>query len=282
MNDAMQNSSAFHRPLIWILFFVFIMGGARLLLPRIVFVPTAEIVATPADIGLPFDDVVFTTEDGVQLNGWYIPAKNSRGTLLFFHGNAGNISHRIDSIEIFNDLGLSVFIIDYRGYGRSEGSPSIPGVTLDALAAWKWLTEEKKIPPEKIVVFGRSLGGAAAMELMRHVTPRALILESTFSSLPEMIRIPFMAPIVRLVVGDIWNSAEAAAALTVPTLCIHSPDDGIVPYRLGRRLYDAVAGEKEFVEIRGGHNEGFFISMDVYFPALDMFLTKHFGSSSNR
>ena len=248
------------------------------MLPRIVFVPTAEIVATPTAIGLPFEDVTFTASDGIRLNGWYIPAQGARATLLFFHGNAGNISHRLDSIKIFHDLRLSVFIIDYRGYGRSEGGLSIPGVTLDALAAWKWLTEEKKIPPEKIVVFGRSLGGAIAMELMRHAKPGALILESTFSSLPEMIKIPFMAPLARLVVGDVWNSAEAAGALTVPALCIHSPDDWIVPYSLGRRLYDALPGEKTFVQIRGGHNEGFLDSIDVYCTALDKFLTKHFGT----
>jgi alpha-beta hydrolase superfamily lysophospholipase len=161
--------------MILLLFLVSILVFMRLMLPQIVFVPTAKIAATPAAIGLPFDDVFFTTSDEVRLNAWYIPAQGARATLLFFHGNAGNISHRLDSIKIFNDLGLSVFIIDYRGYGRSESRPSIPGVTFDALGAWKWLTEEKKIPPEKIVVFGRSLGGAIAMELMRHVEPRALI-----------------------------------------------------------------------------------------------------------
>jgi len=234
---------------------------------------------TPAVVDLPFDDVALTTEDGVRLNGWYIPAKDARGTLLFFQGNAGNISHRnrLDTIEIFHSLGLSVFIMDYRGLGRSGGSLSIPGATLDALAAWKWLTEEKKVPPEEIVVFGRSLGGAIAMELMRHVTPRALILESTFTSLPEMVRVPFLTPIARLVTGDVLNSIEAAGAVTVPTLCIHSPDDLLIPYSMGRRLYDAVTGEKMFADIRGGHSFGFLESIDVYRPALDMFLTEYFS-----
>ncbi|MCL2009980.1 MAG: alpha/beta hydrolase [Synergistaceae bacterium] len=271
------NNLTYYRPLILFLILALIVLALRLSLPRIVFVPSAEIIATPAALELPFDDVFFEASDGVRLNGWYIPAENARGTLLFFHGNAGNISYRLNSIDIFNKLGLSVFIVSYRGYGRSEGEPSIPGVTFDALGAWKWLTEEKKVPSEKIVVFGRSLGGAVAMELMRRVEPRALILESTFSSLPEMIKIPFMAPVARLVVGDIWNSAEAASELTAPTLCIHSPDDWIVPYSFGRRLYDAVASEKTFVQIRGGHNDGFLESLDVYLPALDAFLTKHFG-----
>jgi fermentation-respiration switch protein FrsA (DUF1100 family) len=247
----------------------------RFLLPRIVFMPAAELTANPGAYGIPFEDVNLTASDGVRLHGWYIPAGNARGSLLFFHGNAGNISDRIDSVKIFHDLRLSVFIIDYRGYGRSEGSPSISGTALDALAAWKWLTEKKGVDADKIVVFGRSLGGAVAMELMRSVKPRALILESTFSSLSEMVRPAFLTPAARLVTGGAWNSAKTASLLTAPVLCIHSPDDSIVPYSLGRRLYDAVASEKTFVEIHGDHNEGFLESFGTYFPALDAFLTKY-------
>jgi fermentation-respiration switch protein FrsA (DUF1100 family) len=254
-----------------------LLAGIRLLLPWAIFKPTAKLIATPTARSLSFKDVTLTTSDDVKLHGWYVPAKNPRGTLLFFHGNAGNISWRVDSIEVFHNLGMSVFIFDYRGYGQSEGRPSIPGTALDALAAWKWLTEERGVKGEEIVVFGRSLGGAIAMDLMRHVKPGALILESTFSSLPEMVRIDFLTPVARLLVGNPWDSAQVAAALTTPTLCIHSPDDWTVPYRLGKRLYDAVASEKTFVEIRGSHNEGMWDSFDIYRPALDAFLTKHFG-----
>ncbi|MDR1875596.1 MAG: alpha/beta hydrolase [Synergistaceae bacterium] len=259
------------------LLFVFVFFGLRLLLPWLVFMPTATIEAMPRAFNMPFEDVFLTTSDDVRIHGWYVPAPNARGTLLFFHGNAGNISWRLDSIEIFHDLGLSVLIIDYRGYGRSGGRRSVPGVTLDALAAWNWLTEEKGVPADEIVVFGRSLGGAVAMDLMRYVKPRALILESTFSSLPEMVRLDFLAPLMRLLIGDVWNSAEVAATLTVPVLSIHSPDDRTVLFKLGKRLYDAVASEKTFVEIHGSHNEGFQDSWDIYVPALDAFLTKHLG-----
>lgn len=245
-----------------------------------VFHPDKKIAYTPEDIGLEYEQVYFTTSDGIRLNGWYVPAPESRGTLLFFHGNAGNISHRLESLEVFHGLGLSVFIFDYRGYGESEGKASVEGTALDALAAWKWLAEEKGTPPDKIVVFGRSLGGAVAMELMRHIRPKALILESTFSSLPDMARVKFLTPLVRLLIGDIWNSEEAARTLTVPTLVIHSPEDEIVPFRLGTRLYEALAGEKAFVEIEGGHNEGFSQSMLIYRPALDAFLTARFGRFS--
>ncbi|MDR1581490.1 MAG: alpha/beta hydrolase [Synergistaceae bacterium] len=266
---------------LWLVFLlVVLVFSIRPLLPWIVFRPTREHVRTPEAYGLEFEDVTLVTSDGVKLSGWYVPAPEARGTLLFFHGNAGNISHRLDSIEIFHYLGLSVFIVDYRGYGKSEGRRSIPGVTEDALSAWRYLTEERGISPDDIVMFGRSVGGAIAMQLMRYVTPRALILESTFSSLPEMIRVPFLVPAVRFIIGDVFNSAEIASELTVPALFFHSPDDGNVPYRLGRRLYEAAAGEKTFVEISGGHNEGFLESIDVYRPALDEFFTKHFGSYS--
>jgi fermentation-respiration switch protein FrsA (DUF1100 family) len=251
----------------------------RFLLPWAVFKPTAALSLTPAARGIAFEDVILTTSDGVRIHGWYVPAPDARAVLLFFHGNSGNISNRIDSIEIFHDLGLSVFIIDYRGYGRSEGRLSIAGTTLDGLAAWRWLTEEKGAPAENVVVFGRSLGGAIAVDLTRYAEPGALILESTFSSLPDMVRVDFLAPLARLIIGDVWNSVDVVSTLVVPTLCIHSPDDWIVPYRLGKRLYDAVAGEKTFVEIRGGHNEGFMESIAVYRPALDAFLTKRFGES---
>jgi fermentation-respiration switch protein FrsA (DUF1100 family) len=117
------------------------------------------------------------------------------------------------------------------------------------------------------------------MQLMRreNVKPRALILESTFASLPEMIRVPFLIPVARLVVGDIFNSAETAAALTVPALFLHSPDDDVVPYRSGRHLYELAAGDKTFVELRGDHNGGFLESIDIYRPALDKFFTRAVG-----
>jgi fermentation-respiration switch protein FrsA (DUF1100 family) len=257
----------------------FLLCGVRFALPWLIFKPSAWFAGapTPAALGLPFEDVTLSASDGVSLRGWFVPAPNARAVLLFFHGNAGNISHRLSSIEIFHGLGLSVFIFDYRGYGQSGGKASIEGTALDALAAWRWLTEEKKILPREIVVFGRSLGGAVAAELSRSVTPGALILESTFSSLAEMVRIPFLEPLAKLVVGfGVWNSAKAVSASTVPTLCVHSPDDRLVPYRLGKRLYNAVAGEKKFFEIHGGHNEGFLESIDIYRPVLDAFLTRHF------
>ena len=248
----------------------------RFFIMWIIFQPSKHIEWTPDQSGLDYESVFITASDGVKINGWYVNCKNSRGTVLFFHGNAGNISHRGDTIKIFNSLGMSVFIIDYRGYGESEGSPSIKGVDLDALAAWGWLISEKKISAEKILIFGRSLGGAVAVELMRNVKPKAAILESTFSALADMTGFDFISPLAGLFVGGAWNSALTAANINTPTLCIHSPEDELVPYRLGKRLFNALAGEKYFFDITGDHNSGFLMSMPVYKEQLGMFLKKYY------
>lgn len=270
------------RIVIELLILAALVASLRFLLPWVALHPTAEIAQDPSSYGMAYEDITITASDGLRLNAWYVPAKNPRGTLLFFHGNAGNISGRLHSIDTFNGLGLSVLIVDYRGYGRSEGRRSIASTSQDALAAWKWLTEERGAPADDILVFGRSIGGAVAMQLMRDAKPRALILESTFSSLPELVRVDALVPLARFIVGDVLNSARVAGTVDVPVLFIHSPDDDIVPYRYGRRLYDAIASpEKTFVEIRGGHNEGYFDSHDVYLPALEAFITKHFGPRSS-
>ncbi len=150
--------------------------------------PGRALVATPQQIGLRYEDVDFVSEDGVGLHGWFIPADNARGSLLFFHGNAGNISHRLDSIAIFNALGLDVFIFDYRGYGQSQGRTTEAGTYRDAEAAWRYLTETRGVDAGDIVVFGRSLGSSIAAWLASRQRPAGLIVESSFSSVPSMAR----------------------------------------------------------------------------------------------
>ena len=150
--------------------------------PSMIFFPNATLGQTPADWGFSYEDVFLETENGVRLHGWYIPSHGSRQTLLFFHGNAGNISHRGASVEIFHRLGLNVFIFDYQGYGKSQGKPDEKGLYKDARAAWSYLTNQRGFDQEDIILFGRSLGGAVAAELAAEIQPGGLILESTFSS----------------------------------------------------------------------------------------------------
>lgn len=246
--------------------------------PRLLFLPNLPgraLTATPADIGLRHEAVELTTEDGQTLHGWWLPRENSRATLLFFHGNAGNISHRLDSLEIFHGLGLDVLIVDYRGYGRSSGRPSEAGMYRDALAAWRWLTDERRIAPERIILFGRSMGGAVASELAAHVEPAALIVESTFSSVPDVAAEIYWWLPARLLARLQFNAAAQIARTTLPVLIIHSSDDEIIPFDHARRLQKAAGQRATLLEISGSHNTGFLDSRSRYIDGLERFIAGH-------
>jgi fermentation-respiration switch protein FrsA (DUF1100 family) len=247
-------------------------GFMFLLQPGMVFYPFAGLDATPRDWGLDYQDVSITTSDGVELHGWLVPRPGAQRVLLFFHGNAGNISHRGDSIRIFHRLGLDVLIIDYRGYGSSQGSPSEQGLYRDARATWSWLTRERGYAPADVVIFGRSLGAVVAAHQASETQPGGLILESGFSSARDASRAIF--PVLSwLVVGRYdFDAARALRRVGCPVLVLHSPEDEIIPYRLGRKLYEAAREPKQFVELRGGHNDGFLVSQPQYEEALDEFL----------
>ncbi len=244
--------------------------------PRMIFFPFAALDATPTDWGLDYQEVHLVSEDGIALHGWLVsppkPRTAAPKTILFFHGNAGNISHRGDSIRIFADLGLEVLIIDYRGYGRSQGSPSEQGLYRDAAAAWRWLTQVRAIPADEILVFGRSLGGAVAAWLAAQTSPAALIIESSFDRMQSLAdaHYPLLSRLIPLRAQ--FPAIEQIAAVRCPVLVLHSVDDEIVPDRLGRRLYQAAPEPKRFVELRGGHNEGFLRSQPQYQEALAAFL----------
>jgi len=213
---------------------------------------------------MDFEDVVFKTDDGLHLNGWYIPAENSQFTVLFCHGNGGNIMHRLDSMNIFYNLGLNCFIFDYRGYGNSEGKPGEDGTYLDAEAAYEWLTKEKKISPNDIIIFGRSLGGSIATQLASKVQARALIIESTFTSYVDIGRkfYPYMP--VRLFARFGYRTIDYIKDVHCPVMIIHSRSDDIVPFEFGLELYEVANEPKEFAEIFGSHNEGFLVSREIY------------------
>ncbi len=239
---------------------------------RMLYYPTREIEATPADIGLAFEEVTVSTRDGVVLSAWYVPSRNERGVILFCHGNAGNISHRLDSIRIFHDLGLSVLIFDYRGYGKSHGSPTEQGTYLDAEAVWEYLVNLKGIPPGKIVIFGRSLGGAVAAHLAATHEAGTLIVESGFTSVPDLGATHFPYLPVRLISRFRYRTIDKVEKIVVPKLFIHSPQDEIVPYSQGLQLFARAAEPKEFLEIVGGHNDGFLVSGEKYISGLERFL----------
>jgi len=240
--------------------------------PSMVFFPNTKIEQTPNDWGLDFEEVYFNTEDGLKLHAWYIANNQAEKTLLFFHGNAGNISHRRSSIEIFHNLNLNVLIVDYRGYGKSEGNPSEQGFYKDATAAWYHLLDERGVDASDIIIFGRSLGGVVATELAARSKPAGLIVESTFSSARDMANamLPLVSNLVFLRYD--FNVLEFIQQVNAPVLVLHSPDDEIVPFRLGKKIFNAANEPKTFVEMRGGHNTGLLMSLPEYEQTLKQFI----------
>lgn len=241
--------------------------------PLMTFFPHTTLEQTPTEWGLVYEDVFLETEDGVRLHGWYIPHQDARHTLLFFHGNAGNISHRGSSIEIFHRLGLNVFIIDYRGFGKSEGKPDEQGLYKDASAAWYYLIEQRNLKQKDIVVFGRSLGGVVATQLAAQVQPGGLIVESTFSSARDAANaiFPILSRLIFLRYD--FNTVAHIKQVKSPVLVLHSPDDEIIPFRLGEKVFQAANEPKSFIKMRGGHNNGVFMSQPEYELALGEFFT---------
>ncbi|UCD63874.1 MAG: alpha/beta hydrolase [Candidatus Zixiibacteriota bacterium] len=223
---------------------------------NMVFFPDRNLVTTPAQIGLTFEDVDIAVEAGERLHGWYVPGADSQNTaaFLFCHGNAGNISHRLETIMFLHDLGASVLIFDYRGYGRSDGSPSESNAYADARACYDWLISEKDCLPGRIFVFGRSLGGAVAVDLAAGVACAGLIVESSFTSAAAMARRMFPVFPTGLLLRYRFDSAEKIKSVSVPVLVIHSPHDELVPFEMGRELFRSANEPKKFLEITGDHN----------------------------
>jgi uncharacterized protein len=249
--------------------FLWVRQESMVFLPGI---PGRQLAATPAAIGLDYEDLRIATADGEELHAWFIPAREERGVLLFFHGNAGNISHRLESLRIFNGLALSVLILDYRGYGQSTGSPTEEGTYEDARAAWRYLVEERGVPGERIVLFGRSLGGAVATWLAAEHRPRGLIVESTFRSVPEVAAELYWFLPVRALARIEYPVEELIARVEAPLLIVHSRDDEIIPFHHGEALYRAANPPKQMLVLSGGHNVGFMLGGQAYVQGLEAFL----------
>jgi hypothetical protein len=252
-----------------------VIAGALLLVfeKRLIYFPTRAHDATPAGLGLAHEEVELVAADGVRLHGWFLPAKGSRLTVLLFHGNAGNVSHRLDRALMMQlRLKVDTLLLDYRGYGRSEGSPDEAGTYEDARAAHRWLVA-RGTSPERLVLFGESLGSAVATQLATEVASRALVLESPFTSVPDMARAvyPFLPlwPFVR----TRYDTLSKIAAMRVPLLILHGERDEVVPFAQGRRVFEAAPGPKRFFAIPGaGHNDTYLVGGDAYWRALSDFM----------
>lgn len=256
-----------------------LLVGVVLFQSRLVFFPDTgrALAATPRDAGLAYEEVRLATTDGESLHAWFVPAPQSRGTVLLFHGNAGNISHRLDYLPVIFRLGYSTFSFDYRGYGRSSGRPSEQGTYRDAEAAWRYLTDTRKIEPQRIALLGESLGGAVAAWLASRQPAGAVVLASVFTSVPDMGAevYPFLP--VRLLSRIDYNTIEHLKKVRAPVLVAHSRDDDIVPYRHGRALFEAAREPKTFLEMSGGHNESFLFSRESWVREFGEFLDRYVG-----
>jgi len=263
--------------IIFILVSVWVLLSLLLYLfqPKFVYFPLSEIDYTPDMAGLAYEDIYFKTEDDVELNAWFIPVEGARKTLLFFHGNGGNISHRLDSLKIFHELGLSVFIIDYRGYGQSQGTTSEQGTYRDAEAAWRYLTETRGIPDKDIIIFGRSMGGGVATWLSIRHTPDLLILESAFTSVADMAKHYYPYLPAHLLTRIKYASIDRIDAIKCPILFSHSQTDEIVPFELGVQLFKQAQAPKMFMQLEGGHNDGFIVTGRSYVNGIKEFLNTY-------
>lgn len=266
----------------------FILAYAAFLLlfeNKIIFHPSPypEGFWNPTSLGVPAQDIYFASEDGVKLHAWFIPAPNAVATLLWFHGNAGNLSHRLDNIQRLKRLNLNIFIFDYRGYGRSEGSPDEEGIYKDSRAAYKQVLVMDGVSIDSLFLFGRSLGGICAVETAMNHPARGLILESVFTNSADMSRTVF--PLIPLgwAVRSKLDAVRKVPHLKLAKLFLHGTRDEIVPYDLGRKLFEKAGVPKTFYAIEGaGHNDTYILGGVGYFDALNRFITETLKNSNNR
>jgi hypothetical protein len=248
-------------------------GGCRIE-DRFIFHPDHVTDRDPSHIGLRFEDVFFTTQDGLRLHGWFIPHQDARATLVWFHGNAGNISDRLLNIKLLHDrINTNIFIFDYRGYGRSEGTASEKGTYLDGEAAINYLLGRHEAAARRLILFGRSLGAAVAAEMAIRFASLGLILESPFVSIPEMARAIFPSLPIAWLLQTRYDTMEKVRLVKTPILVLHGDRDATVPFAQGKRVFEIASHPKKFHRIVGAsHNDTFFVGGEEYYGALRDFI----------
>ena len=257
--------------------FLFMSGMAfYVFYPRIenffVFFPDRAHDSTPDRFGLNYQDVFFEASDGKRLHGWFFPLPGNPPVVLFCHGNAGNISHRLENVRLLVDRGLQVFIFDYRGYGKSTGRPSEKGIYKDGLGAYDDLVKRIGILPGRIIVFGRSLGAAVALEVALSRKVKCLVMESAFTSTKDMAKTMFLFNVLSPLLPAHYDNLSKISLLQVPKLFVHGREDDIVPFSMGRKLFDAAKPPKFFYALDGaGHNDTYLVGGTSYFDAMELF-----------
>jgi pimeloyl-ACP methyl ester carboxylesterase len=243
------------------------------LVESMIFYPERGVALTPAQLGIAGAEVFFSAEDGVKIHAFYLPAPGARRALLFLHGNAGNASHRLPNAAELVRLECSVLVIDYRGYGLSEGRASEAGVYADARAGLRHLIEERGFPENRVIVFGRSLGGAVAVDLAQERELAGVILESTFPSVADIVSNGPGGRWLGALAGRRFESAAKIGRLRAPLLFFHGDRDEVIRYELGRQLFDTAPEPKAFETVPGaGHNDLTQVGGRPYFERIRKFL----------
>jgi fermentation-respiration switch protein FrsA (DUF1100 family) len=259
----------------WKLATLIVIGAVLLrmnLLERFIYYPERHLEGSPSGFGMRFEDVRFVAADGVALHGWFVPGRRAE-TLVWFHGNAGNISHRLDNLRWLHELvGVNVLLFDYRGYGQSAGEPSEAGLYADARAALAHLRGRSDVDEKRIIYFGRSLGSAVAVDLALAEPPYGLILETPFTSVRDMSTRLLPGPL-SIAVPSMFDNLAKIESIGCPKLFIHGDADELVPYEQGRRLYESAKPPKAFFTIRGaGHNDTYIVGGQRYFGQIEKFI----------
>jgi uncharacterized protein len=256
--------------------YVVLAAAVYLMQSRLLYYPEIgrDVTTTPRAIGLPYEDVWLDAPDGERIHGWYVARAQPRGVALILHGNAGSIALRLDWLRMFHDIGYASFVIDYRGFGRSGGSPSEENTYEDARLAWAHLTQERGWAPADIVLLGESLGGPIAAYLAVREQPRALVLQSTFTSVPDLAAQIYRFLPVRWLSRFDYGTLRYLEAVNAPVLIAHSRADEIVPFRHGETLFEAAREPKRFIELSGGHNDGFIFRRAEWVDALAQFIER--------
>ena len=266
-----------------IIFLAMFIGWLKFQEKYAAFAPTGEMSGDPSGYGMSYEDVHFTSGDGTGLDGWFIPGTSSI-TVLWLHGNAGNISDRLDILRGFNhSLGVSSFIFDYRGYGKSEGRPSEKGLYEDARAAWEWLTEQRGVPPGNIILYGHSLGTAVAVDLALGAGGSAagLALESPFTSARALARRMYGGIPVDLFMSLHFDNIGRVGGVKMPLLVIHGDKDATIPFEMGKEVFDAGREPKAFFPVPGGdHSDCYLVGGEAYWDAWRKLLNRVQSSST--
>ena len=234
-----------------------------------------SVYAYPNSIGLEYKDLYLTTPDGKKINAWYVPAGKQNPLMILCHGNGGTVSDRLEKIRIYNSLGVSVLAFDYRGFGKSGGKPSEKGTYLDVETMYNYAVSELKTAPEKLIIYGESLGCAVATELTLKKKAAALIFDSGFTSTVDIGNRHFSWLPIRFMVSYKYDNLAKIADIHVPVLVMHSLDDELIPFDMARRIFEKANEPKEFLQMTGTHAAGYLTTGARYIEKVREFLLKH-------